>query len=50
MWVIAAIWTALMLLAIAFEERELRTRFGAEYDEYARQVPRFLPAWRGARR
>jgi protein-S-isoprenylcysteine O-methyltransferase Ste14 len=50
MWVIAAVWTALMLLVVWFEERELRARFGVEYDEYARQVPRFVPAWGGGDR
>jgi len=28
------------------EERELRERFGAEYDAYCRRVPRFLPRLR----
>lgn len=30
-------------LVVLLEERELRQRFGAEYDEYARGVPRYLP-------
>jgi protein-S-isoprenylcysteine O-methyltransferase Ste14 len=46
MWIVAAAWTALMLLAISFEERELHRRFGSAYEEYARQVPRFLPRLR----
>ena len=50
LWAVAAVWTALMLVAIAFEERELHARFGREYEEYAREVPRFLPTWKGLRR
>jgi protein-S-isoprenylcysteine O-methyltransferase Ste14 len=50
MWLAAAVWTALILLSISLEERELRRRFGPEYEQYAREVPRFLPAWRAARR
>jgi len=39
--------TALALyLVVVLEERELRRRFGAAYDEYARSVPRFLPVRR----
>ena len=30
-------------LVVLLEERELRQRFGAAYDEYARAVPRYLP-------
>ena len=32
---------------VAAEEDFLRRKFGAPYDEYCRDVPRFLPAWRG---
>jgi protein-S-isoprenylcysteine O-methyltransferase Ste14 len=30
-------------LIVLLEERELRQRFGAEYEAYARRVPRFFP-------
>lgn len=43
MWIVAAVWSLLTLIAIAFEERELRFRFGAAYEAYCRRVPRFLP-------
>ena len=42
-WVIAATWLVLMLVAISFEEREMRTRFGEAYADYCSQVPRFVP-------
>jgi protein-S-isoprenylcysteine O-methyltransferase Ste14 len=32
-----------LYLVVVLEERELRERFGAEYDEYCRRVPRFVP-------
>jgi protein-S-isoprenylcysteine O-methyltransferase Ste14 len=44
LWVIAAIWTALLLVAISLEERELHLRFGPAYEEYAQRVPRFFPS------
>ena len=31
---------------VILEERELRTRFGEEYERYCRRVPRFLPRLR----
>ncbi|MGC2420131.1 MAG: isoprenylcysteine carboxylmethyltransferase family protein [Candidatus Acidiferrales bacterium] len=43
MWMAAAAWAALALVAISFEERELSIRFGAAYEEYSRSVPRFIP-------
>jgi protein-S-isoprenylcysteine O-methyltransferase Ste14 len=30
-------------LIVLLEERELRQRFSAEYEEYSRRVPRFVP-------
>jgi protein-S-isoprenylcysteine O-methyltransferase Ste14 len=43
MWLTAAAWLLLMALVIALEEREMRARFGAAYDDYCRRVPQFLP-------
>jgi protein-S-isoprenylcysteine O-methyltransferase Ste14 len=43
LWIVAALWAALMRIAIATEEREMRERFGENYLEYCRRVPRFLP-------
>ena len=42
-----AIVTILLYLIVApLEERELREHYGAEYEAYVREVPRFLPRWR----
>jgi protein-S-isoprenylcysteine O-methyltransferase Ste14 len=32
-----------MYALVALEERELRERFGTQYDAYCRRVPRFVP-------
>ena len=49
MWIVAGVWLVLMLVAISFEEREMRTRFGALYADYCSQVPRFVPSIRKLR-
>jgi protein-S-isoprenylcysteine O-methyltransferase Ste14 len=43
LWAVVGVWWLLALAAVHMEERELRARFGAAYDDYARRVPRFLP-------
>lgn len=34
------------LFVTRYEERDMERRFGAEYREYCRRVPRWLPKWR----
>jgi protein-S-isoprenylcysteine O-methyltransferase Ste14 len=41
-WFVGAIWLASVLVTILMEEREMRHRFGAAYEEYSRATPRFL--------
>lgn len=43
LYVVLALCVPLLYLIVLLEERELRGRFGAEYVEYCRRVPRFLP-------
>jgi methanethiol S-methyltransferase len=35
--------TGYILVAVRFQERDLRIHFGEAYEEYARRVPRFVP-------
>ncbi|MGH9776269.1 MAG: methyltransferase family protein [Candidatus Acidiferrales bacterium] len=43
LWVVIGAWSMMTLGTIALEEREMRTRFGAEYEMYSQRVPRFFP-------
>ena len=45
-YLLVALALLLIPLVARVEERELRQRFGAAYDEYAARVPRFIPRWR----
>jgi protein-S-isoprenylcysteine O-methyltransferase Ste14 len=38
-----ALWVPGVWVIVALEEKELRQRFGLEYEEYCRRVPRFFP-------
>jgi protein-S-isoprenylcysteine O-methyltransferase Ste14 len=42
LWVVLAIWTVLLLVAVSLEGRELERRFGEAYQDYHRQAPRFV--------
>lgn len=42
-WILYALSFPAIHLVVLLEERELRDRFGAEYDEYCRRVPRYIP-------
>ena len=47
----ALLWAGFFLFVLAYEEPELRRQFGAEYEDYRAQVPRWLPRlkpWRGS--
>ena len=42
-YVVVLAMVPVVYLTVLLEERELRTRFGVEYNNYASRVPRFLP-------
>ena len=42
-YALVAIATAVILLVVRMEERELSARFGDAYRAYVARVPRFLP-------
>jgi len=48
-WVMFVLSVPALYLVVLLEERELRERFGTEYEAYCRRVPRFVPR-RGAPR
>lgn len=39
----AALGTGYILVAVRFEEHDLRAHFGEEYEQYTERVPRFVP-------
>ena len=46
----AALWAGFFLFVLLYEEPALKRQFGAEYEAYRRNVPRWLPRikpWRG---
>ena len=43
LYLVVALWLPGIYVIVRLEEKELRDRFGAAYDEYSRRVPRFLP-------
>jgi len=47
-WVLALLVFPATHVLVLMEERELRERFGAEYEAYCRQVPRWIPSRRRA--
>ena len=42
-YIVAASLIPVIYVIVFFEERELKKRFGSEYEEYCRKVPRFFP-------
>ena len=42
-WVLALLVFPATHVLVLMEERELRERFGAEYEAYCQQVPRWIP-------
>jgi protein-S-isoprenylcysteine O-methyltransferase Ste14 len=41
-----AVWLAMHLFVVFYEEPTLRGKFGAEYEEYCRNARRWLPRWK----
>ncbi len=39
----AAVWLGFHLFVMVYEEPTLREKFGADYEEYCRKVPRWIP-------
>ena len=43
LYVVAALWIPGIYAIVILEEKELRDRFGAAYEQYCQRVPRFIP-------
>ncbi len=44
-WILFAVDCVLLPMMIRAEERELLSRYGGEFADYMRRVPRFFPKW-----
>jgi protein-S-isoprenylcysteine O-methyltransferase Ste14 len=42
-YLLLVVWMVAIHAIVRLEERELRSRFGEEYEDYCRKVPRFIP-------
>jgi protein-S-isoprenylcysteine O-methyltransferase Ste14 len=42
-YILFIVYVPVIYIVVLLEERELRQRFGEEYDMYCRKVPRFIP-------
>jgi protein-S-isoprenylcysteine O-methyltransferase Ste14 len=42
-WIVGGTWFVMVMVTIFLEEREMRERFGRDYEEYCMKVPRFVP-------
>lgn len=45
MYLLLALVMVLIYIVVLLEERELRSRFGEAYEEYRKNVPRFIPSF-----
>ena len=42
-YVAVGAWVLAILAIVPLEERELTARYGSQYEDYRRRVPRFIP-------
>ena len=45
-YVVLLLWFPAVYLIVRLEEHELQERYGEEYVQYCREVPRFLPRYK----
>jgi len=45
-WILLALFVPAIYGVVLLEERELKQRFGRQYEQYCRDVPRFVPRLR----